>query len=69
MDELLKQMVHLVGQCELAPEQKSKNIIARHVKSPERSQKSLKEANSATNDFQKRRAHRNKDKPREGGRY
>jgi len=52
MDELLKQMVHLVSHSELTPEQKSKNIIARLVKSPEKIQKSLKEANPATNDFQ-----------------
>ena len=52
MEELLKQMVHLVSHSELTPEQKSKNIIARLVKSPEKIQKSLKEANPATNDFQ-----------------
>ena len=69
MDELLKKMVLLVSHCEFTPEQKSKNIIARLVESPEKIMKSLKEANSMTNDFQKRNAHRNKDKPREGGRY
>ena len=69
MDELLKQMVLLVSHCKFTPEQKSKNIIVRLVESPEKILKSLKEANSATNDFQKGRAHRNKDKPREGGHY
>ena len=69
MEELLKQMVHLVSHSELTPEQKSKNIIARLVKSPEKIQKYLKETYPYTNDFQKRSAHRNKDKPREGGRY
>lgn len=69
MDELLKKMVVLVSHCEFTPEQKSKNIIARLMESPEKIQKSLKEANSVTNDFQKRNSNRYKDKPREGGRY
>ena len=68
MDELLKKMVLLVSHCEFTPEQKSKNIIARLVETPEKIQKSLKEANSATHDFQKGRQNRNKDKNREGGR-
>jgi hypothetical protein len=69
MDELLKQMVLLVSHCKFTVEQKSKNIIARLAESPEKILKSLDEANSATNNFQKGKTHRNKDKLREGGHY
>jgi hypothetical protein len=36
MDELLNHMLYLVSHCELTPEQKSKNIIARLVESPQK---------------------------------
>lgn len=55
MDELLKQIVVLVSKCEFTAEQKSKNIIARLVETPEAIHKSL----SSGNNFSKGKDNRN----------
>ena len=55
MDELLKQIVVLVSKCEFTAEQKSKNIIARLLDTPEPIHKSLR----SDNNFSKGKDNRN----------
>ena len=55
MDELLKQIVVLVSKCEFTAEQKSKNIIARLVETPEPIHTSL----GSGNNFSKGKDNRN----------
>lgn len=53
MDEILKKLITLVGQCEFSTEEKEKNLLSRILEKSEVSFKSLKSTSAVANDFSK----------------